>query len=240
VNRRHQMHVTAKHFRIAAVCVCLFLATQLFQGLCLLVLLPSPESLAEALALRGQALDQWRAFLVMAGLVLLMVPYAVIALDRIAAAPLASTLGFVFGALFVSIELVYRGVTLFEISRGLAPALLAAATPGERESILAAYAEWDELIGALYFPLLLAGFIASCCFAVATWRGEGRWHRLASLAFALNALRLLTRLLDDYAGATWLAPFNSLPAYLAGVVAVNAMLAAWLFGKARDEDAGRA
>lgn len=223
--------LTPRHFRIAATCVCLFLATQLFQGLCLLVLLPETDSAAEALTQRGQVLDHWRAILVLVGLLLLAVPYAVIALDRIRTAPVAASLGFTFGALFVAIELLYRGVELVRIHGGLAPEL-SAATAARRETILGEYAAWNELVAALYFPLLLAGLIASVCFALATWRGVARWHRLGSLAFSLNALRLVARLLGAYGGVSWLAPFNTLPTYLVGVVAINALLAAWLFRSA--------
>lgn len=194
----------------------------------MLVLLPGTESAAEALAQRGQVLDHWRAILVLVGLLLLAVPYAVIALDRIRLAPVSATLGFAFGVLFLAIELVYRGVELVIIHQGLAPELLAAGV-ARREAILGEYAAWNELVVALYLPLLLAGLIASVCFALATWRGEGRWHRIGSLAFSLNALRLVARLLGGYAGVSWLAPFNSLPAYLTGVVVVNALLATWLF-----------
>lgn len=154
--------MTPSHFRIAATCVCLFLATQLFQGLCLLVLLPGTESPAEALAQRGQILDHWRAILVLVGLLLLAAPYAVIALDRIRVAPVSATLGFAFGALYLAIELVYRGVELVQVHWGLAPELLATGAT-RREAILGEYAAWNELVAALYFPLLLAGLIASVC-----------------------------------------------------------------------------
>lgn len=225
------MTVTARHFRFAAYCVCLFLATQIFQALCLLFWLPGMETAADDLMARVSWLDQVRNAAVLTGIVLLTVPYTVITIARLPTAPLASVLGFVFAMFFVAIELVSRGIDLILVSRQWAVEF-ATATAVARETILGQHALWNQATHGFYFPLLLSWLLGSLCFAIATWRGEGRWHRLASLAFALNALRILARLLGSYAGVAWLAPFNGLSTYLPSVVTINALLAAWLFWSA--------
>jgi hypothetical protein len=70
--------------------------------------------------------------------------------------------------------------------------------------------------------------LASCAFFYVTLQDQDRWSRLASLAFALNALRLLGRISSTFAGQAWLdAPNDS--AYFPIVFVINSMLAARFF-----------
>lgn len=88
---------------------------------------------------------------------------------------------------------------------------------------------WNQMVQGWYFPLLLAHLLASVCFLIATWRMTGRWAWLAPAAFGLNAIRLLARMLNSFAGQNWLAPFNGLALYFTLVAIINGMLAAWFF-----------
>lgn len=224
------MKISPLHYRLAGVCLCLFLLTQVFQELTYDFWVVEPSTALQDLTVRLLALDQARALAVMGGIVLLMVVYAVVALDHARRAPVAALLGFTFATLFVAVELLHRGFDFFAISRQWAPELAGAATAVQRDTVLARMDAWNRWIPGLFFPLMLSALLASTCFAIATMSGLGRWNRLAPVAFGLNALRLLARLLSTFAGVTWLAPFND-KAYFPAVLTINTLLAIWLFWK---------
>jgi hypothetical protein len=83
------------------------------------------------------------------------------------------------------------------------------------------------------FPWTESGLIASCSFALATWRdrNRGTLYYLAPLAFALTALRLAGRLLGMFGGQTWLDSL-SYKIYFPAVFVANALLMIWFFGLA--------
>ena len=64
------------------------------------------------------------------------------------------------------------------------------------------------------------------------------WYRLATLAFVLNALRLLGRLLSTFAGQAWLSGLND-RFYFPAVLVINAMLALWFVRLAKDDASKR-
>lgn len=225
----------ARHLRLAGLGLCVFLATQLFQALCFFFWLPEAQTAAADLTLRLGWLDRTRALAVLAGILALTVTYAVVALDRFARAPLASVLGLVFALFFIVLELAHRGIDFALVSQQWAPAFAAAAGPAERALLLERHALWSGVTGALYLPLMLSGLLAWSCFAVATWRGAGRWAPLAPLAFSLNALRTLGRLLGSYTDLPGMGVFDSLPVYVVLVFLINGLLAAWLFWRAASE-----
>ncbi len=61
------------------------------------------------------------------------------------------------------------------------------------------------------------------------------WHRLAILAFVLNTLRLLGRLLNTFAGQAWLSGLND-RFYFPAVLVINAVLALWFVRLAKDDE----
>jgi hypothetical protein len=79
-----------------------------------------------------------------------------------------------------------------------------------RGLILERFTVWTDIAHASYFPLMLSFFLASCCFAVATWsdRKRGGWYYLAPIAYSINALRLLGRMLSNFLGQHWLDGLN--------------------------------
>ena len=56
--------------------------------------------------------------------------------------------------------------------------------------------------------------------------------RLASIAFTINALRTLGRLLGNYTGVDWFDFLDSFALYLVLVFLINGLLVAWLFKRA--------
>jgi hypothetical protein len=216
----------------AGGCVLFFLATQLFQAIAYWVWLPEAQTASQELLQRTLALDRARALFVMFGIVALLGAYVVLALLRFRAAPAASILGVIFGALFVSAELFYRSLDFFVVSLHWAADYRLSEL--SRDLLLQRYELWSQMVQAWYFPLQLSHMLAAICFLIATWRVFGRWAWLAPAAFGLNSIRLVARTLNSFAGQHWLAAFNRLPLYFATVALVNGMLAAWFFWMSRD------
>lgn len=217
-------------YRVAGFCVLLFLFAQVFQALCHWLWLPDAQTLPQDLLQRTLVLDRVRSLLIMGGIVALLLPYVTIALARFHKAPAVSVLGVIFGTLFVAAELFHRSLDFFVISMRWAADYQASDL--SRDLILQRYGLWNQMVQGWYFPLMLAHLLASICFLVATWEKAGRWWWLAPAAFALNATRLLGRILSTFAGQGWLTSFNDMPVYFTLVAIINAMLAAWFFWSA--------
>ncbi len=224
------MPLTAKHFRIAAACLCLFVVAQIFQALCFIFWFPETQAAAEDFAVRSGWLDRTRALAVLFGIAGLAVTYAVFALDRFAKAPLASLLAFTFCMFFVVFEFLHRGLDFVMVSQQWANAY--AAEPALRGVLAGRHEFWGAFTSAIYFPLMLSGLIAWTCFAIATGKAGPGWMRLASIAFTLNALRTLGRLLGNYTGVDWFDFLDSFALYLVLVFLINGLLVAWLFKRA--------
>lgn len=224
------MQLTAKHFRLAATALCVFVAIQIFQALCFIFWFPETQAAAEDYAVRIGWLDRTRALAVLFGIAGLAVTYATIALDRFAKAPLASLLGFTFCMFFVVFEFLHRGVDFVMVSQHWANAY--AAEPALRGVLAERHEFWGNFTSAIYFPLMLSGLLAWTCFAIATWKTGPGWLRLASIAFTLNALRTLGRLLGSYTGIGWLDFLDGLTVYLIFVFLINTLLVVWLFKRA--------
>jgi hypothetical protein len=220
-------------YAAAGVCVVAFLAAQTFQHLAYWLWIPAIKNPQDELRSYLLRVDRVRALLVGGTILLLLVPYVVITLRYLEAAPVASVLGLIFGTGFVACEIAHRGVEFILVDMNWARRY-ARAAPAEQESILRRFAVWNELTQAWYFPLLLAHLLASCSFLAATWTDadKGVWHGLAPAAFALNALRLLGRLAGMFAGVSWLNTLNG-RLYFPSVLVINTLLALWFFYPAR-------
>jgi hypothetical protein len=174
--------------------------------------------------------------LVMISILSLVVAYVVVALRYWRVAPVLSALGLVFGAAFVGFEITGRSFEIFVVGQRWAPAFQASTDSMERAAILRRFVLWNESIRGWHFPQLVAHLLAAVCFGVATLRDTDSWRRLATLAFFLNALRLLGRLLGTYGGQAWLAGLND-RYYFPAVGAINLMLVIWLFHLVKMESA---
>jgi hypothetical protein len=226
------MRLDARHFHLAGICICISLVAQAFQALCILFWFPEAQTAATDYAVRLGWLDRTRALAVLFGILASAAAFGVIALDRFTKAPLASLLGFTFITFYIVIELFHRGLDFAMVSQQWAGAFAATADPVARDMLTLRHEFWGSFTGALYFPLLVSGLIARSCFAIATWNAGPGWLRLASIAFAITALRTLGRLLGSYTGVDWLDFLDSFALYLVLVFLTNGMLAVWLFKRA--------
>ena len=222
-------------YRLAAFCIFLFLAAQTFQELAYRFWIPASHGLADELLAYLLPIDEIRSLLIMGTIVVLIVPFAVIALRYRNRAPLASLLGIVFGAAFIGFEISHRSIDFFVIGQQWAREFASAPAPG-RDLILQRYALWNEIATGWFFPLRLSYLLASCAFAVAAWtdRHSGRWYYLAPIAYGLNALRLLGRTLSTFAGQHWLDGLND-KLYFPIVFVINTLVLIWFLVLAKEE-----
>jgi hypothetical protein len=104
-------------------------------------------------------------------------------------------------------------------------------------AILSRFEVRDGIVRGLYFPLLTAHQLASCAFCQCNdFKEIGVWDRLEAVAFILNALRLLGRLLSTFGGQ---ASLND-RLYFPLVAAVNVLLVIWFHHLAPRESDGSA
>ena len=222
-------------YRLSAFCMFFFLLAQSFQEIAYRFWIPVSHSPQDELLIYLLPIDKARAILIMGAIVVLIVPFVVIALRYWTRAPLASVLGVIFGSAFIGFELSHRSVDFFVIGQQWAHDL-ASASATQRELILQRFLRWNEMVRGWYFPLMLSYLLASCAFALATWtdRHRGRWYYLAPIAYILNALRLLGRILGTFAGQRWLDGLND-KLYFPVVFIINTLILIWFIRLAREE-----
>jgi len=222
-------------YRLAAFCIFLFLAAQTFQELVYRFWIPVSHGPADDLLAYLLPIDEVRSMLIMGTIVVLIIPFAVIALRYRNRAPLASLIGIVFGAAFIGFELSHRSLDFFVVGQQWARQF-ASTSGASPELILHRFALWNEIVRGWYFPLLLSYLLASCGFATATWTDRHRGHRhyLAPLAYGLNALRLLGRMLSTFAGQHWLDGLND-KLYFPIVFVINTLVLIWFLVLAKEE-----
>jgi hypothetical protein len=229
------MYRSQPRYTFAAVSLALMILAQGFQELAYRLWIPKSRGLEDDLLICLLPIEHLRAMLVMGTIVLLVVPFAVLALRYARTAPLASLLGFVFGAAFIGFEFSHRSLDFFLVG-GKWAREFASANLAERASIFARVERWNEISEAWYFPLLFSHLLSSCAFLAATWGdiGRGGAYYLAPLAFALNVLRLSGRLLSSFAGQKWLAGLNE-NLYFPAVLLVDTLLLVWFVFVGRNE-----
>jgi hypothetical protein len=227
-------HFSKVEYVLAGCCLVLFIAAQTFQEIAYRFWIPVSHSPQDDLLAYLLPIDRARAILIMGTIVLLIVPFVVIALRCFRLAPMESLLGLVFGVAFIGFELCHRSMDFFVIGEKWANQFAHVGSSGERDAILQRFALWNEMVQGWYFPLMLSYLLASCSFAVATWKDKGRsrWYYFAPIAFALNALRLVGRLLSNYAGQQWLDGLNGV-LYFPAVLTIDTLLVMWFFFLAR-------
>jgi hypothetical protein len=206
------MNQRARLYAAGAAGILAFVLAQTFQEIAYALWIPASHGPADDLRIMLLTVDRVRALAILATILGLLVPYAALAIDRFRGAPLSSVLGLIFVAMFVVAEVLPRSIELFVFARGGAS--------------VDQWVQFQQIEHGWYFVIMSAYLLASIAFAVATWRGEGRWHWLAPAAFVLNALRLVGRLASTFAGQTWLDALNG-AAYYPVVLVVNGALFAW-------------
>jgi hypothetical protein len=219
---------------LGGLCLGLFIAAQTFQEVAYRFWIPASHGPRDDLLIYLLPIDRARAILILSTIILLIVPFVVIALRCFKAASMASLLGLIFGVAFIAFEISRRSLDFFVVGQEWANQFILTNSAVERDSILQRFALWNEMARGWFFPLMLSYFLSSCSFAVATWkdREQTNWRYLAPIAFALNALRLVGRLLNNYAGQKWLDGLNG-TLYFPAVLTVDMLLIMWFFFLAR-------
>jgi len=218
-------------------CLCIFLTSQAFQELAYRFWIPLSHGPQDDLLTYRLAIDQVRAAWIAAGIVGLTVPFVIITLRCFRAAPVSSVLGLIFGMGFVFFEISHRSLNFFVVGQTWALQLAHAPTEPERAAILQRFALWNQIVKAWYFPLMLCYLVCSLFFAYALWKAKSTnsWEWLAPVAFVLNALRLMARILSSFAGQHWLDGFND-SLYFPAVFTIVTLLAIWFLLLARNPD----
>jgi hypothetical protein len=135
-------------------CLFFFLAAQTFQSIALAYWIPAAQTAQENLATYLLPVDQARAALVGVTILLLIVPYLVIALRYFGRDPVFSLLGFVFGVGFIGAECAQRSIDFFLVGARWARELNDSSGI-TREILLRRFDLWNDITAAWYFPLLL-------------------------------------------------------------------------------------
>lgn len=219
--------------RIAAAIVAIgYIAIQSFQWF-VFSQLPATDGPAEALLQGPLPLNLARAVLMLLaffGLAYLFLVCCVIAFRRRPLAAIAAFLGFF---VFCLLEVQLRSVELFFVYLEL-PERYQAATAVEQARILELQATFQSVQHALYFPLGLSWVLGSVALCLGL--GGHRLDWLAQLAFGINALRLMLRMLDVYVfgGPHFDQLYGTL--YLPLVYLTFVPVAAWLLLRRDDTD----
>jgi len=225
-----------ERYLAAGLCVLFFLLAQTFQEIAYRRWIPTSRNAEQNLLTYLMPVDKIRAYLVMSSILSLLVAYVVVALRYYRVAPVFSVLALIFGTAFVGFEVSARSFEIFVIGQRWAEQFHASSDFAERSLILGRFVAWTEAIRGWYFPQMLSHLLAALLFGLATMKDRESWGRLAALAFFLNALRLLGRLLSTYGGQTWLAGLND-KFYFPSVALINGMVVVWFFHLARSEAA---
>jgi hypothetical protein len=100
---------------VAGVCVLAFILAQTFQELAYRLWIPASHGSADDLQSYLLTVDQARAAMVGGTILLLVVPYVVIAFRYIETSPVTAVLGLIFGVAFVGFEITQRSIDFFVI-----------------------------------------------------------------------------------------------------------------------------
>jgi len=217
---------------VGSACAAGYVLAASVQAIILLFFVKEDASPAQAILIRCQGADLLRAVVVLASMFLSLVTFVAIALNRLRKASGAALLGLVSAVLVVVMEVGYRSIDLFVVSLQWARAYCAASEEVLEEQLLERTIQWDGIVTALYFPLLVALVLASGCFALALSGEQRRTARLAALGWVLYGATQFLRILGGYAGLVWLEPFNN-RIYFPAASAAYGFTAVWLWGEAR-------
>lgn len=229
------MQQEQRRYRFAGFCILFFIAAQTFQELATRFWIPAARGSEEELLTYLLATDRVRALLILASILVLVIPYITIAMRYWRATPVAAAAGLIASLAFIGFEFTSRSMDFFVVGLSWASAFHSSGSPAEKATIVQRYMLWSDMVRGIYFEIMVSFLLASCAFAYATLQDQDRWSRLASLAFVLNALRLLGRISSTFAGQMWLDSLNNF-AYFPIVFVINSMLAAWFFHLARTRE----
>lgn len=220
----------SKYYQVLLYILAFYLFAQIFQQLVLRMEPMASASGLEASIIAGQSpLNIARFFLILLSMFLMVGGYLILTLHFYEKSPLLSILSFLFFLFFCLFEIGYRSVELFQVvivwGREFTNSLQV-----ERALLLAKFRLFNEVVTAIYFPLLFSQLIASICLFVATLKDE--FGKLVMIAMAFNTIRLVLRL----SGFT---PFDYLNIFSGGwyfppVALIFVLLIWWAFKMRRE------
>jgi hypothetical protein len=221
---------SARFLALGAAAAALYVAAQVFQAWAFRYGLPAGSGIEAEVATRLLPLDRARQLAVFASLAAIPAAYAALALATARRAPGAALVGLIGGVAFSILETAYRSIDLFA-GHAWAQEFAAAGDPALRAALAERFALFDEVVAALYLPLLLAHAAASFAFAAAAWSPARRDRALAA-GWLANGARATLRTLQMHGGVVALAPINA-ALYLPVSLATYGLLALWLARAAR-------
>jgi hypothetical protein len=215
-------------YRLAGFCILFFIAAQTFQELATRFWIPAAHGPEQELLIYPLRMDRVRALLILSSILLLVIPYITIAMRYWRATPITAASGLIAGIGFVGFEFTARSIDFFVVGQSWANTYRTSGSSVEKAMIVHRYLIWSDTVRGIYFETMLSFLLASCAFLYATLQDQDRRSRIASLAFALNALRLAGRISSTFAGQTWLDALNN-SAYFPIVLVINCLFAVWFF-----------
>jgi hypothetical protein len=222
------MREEQRRYQFAGFCTLFFIVAQTFQELATRFWIPAAHGPEQEVLTYLLPLDRARALFILFSILLLVIPYITIAIRYWPATPIAAASGLIAGISFIGFEFTARSIDFFVVGQSWANSFRTTDSSVEKAMIVHRYLLWSDMVRGIYFAIMLSFLLASCAFFYATLQDQDRWSRLASLAFAINAVRLLGRMSSTFGGQTWLDALNNI-AYFPIVLVINCLLAAWFF-----------
>ncbi|WP_394834404.1 hypothetical protein LVJ94_48685 [Pendulispora rubella] len=209
------------------MCAVLVVAAQLFQHVAIWFFIPPESSPRVALEIRNMPIDRVRAVVIMFSILAMLGVYMATAFERAKRAPGAALVGFAAALLFGAFDLGYRSIDFFFVTQRWAAEYQSTQVESVKLLLIERVATWDQIVSAIYFPLILATLVANASFTLAMRTERGRFARLAFAAWIIDTVRRFVRVLG-FAGIDALQPIND-AIFFPSVVMIYSLLAVWLW-----------
>lgn len=206
----------------AALLVFAYIAVQCYQFY-VFAQLPAANTVEEKLMLGEHPLNRLRAALMLASFFGLLFAFTVVSAKNALDSFRASWIAFAGLAIFCVMEIALRAYELLVVMIMLPDEYRAIVC---KEIVLNEYTSFQSFQFGAYFPLLLAQLIGSAILAFSV-RSTPVINFLLKFAFAINALRLLARILSMFFGMTALDSITN-TYYLQLVFIIYVPIGFWL------------
>lgn len=208
-----------------------FLLAQTFQEAARR-LVPAPADEAAAFLAKLHPLHRARGALVLLSFFGLYAGFLAIGLARMRRRPGTVALALSLLGLFCAVEIVYRSIDFFALEGAWLRRYAASADPAQRALLRSHVEAFNDVIKALYAPLMLSQMLGSALVAAAFVPAKGVDLWLVG-GFAFNAVRLVGRFASSYLGQSWLEGLSG-ELYFPTVVLSYAPMLVWAMSSTRD------
>ncbi len=207
-----------------------FLLVQVFQEVVRRAL-PTPLDEGAAMLAALHPMQRARGALLLLSFFALYVTFLAIGLAREGRRPALVALALSFLGLFCAVEIVYRSVDFFAVEGAWLRRYAAATDPALRALLRARVEAFNDVVRALYAPLLLSQLLGAALLAGAFLpaRGIDRWL-VAGLS--INALRLVGRFSSTFLGQGWLEALSG-SLYFPAILLSYAPVLVWAMSSPR-------